>query len=328
MATKLEKIMKKLTGDIAVDKKFLIDNITSLIDKGEEFEVYSALGDKLFELVIKSGLNEKKFDENRLLSRADDFLYEGKADDALELLKAIEAKEDWTKKENFFYFNNDIEACLYLKLNPGVEKLNWMPSNKNYILILLAQTYLKLGEKKLASRVIDRLKDINPVSIDADILMTKVMPEKPAMKKYDLLVNSLDKAYSYQMLAKVYVELGDLLVKTELELALSLYFLAKIALDKTSVDVKVKQALNEIESLNEKKYDMDVEKAIAELEKFGIRTYFSENAFDAVCEGYMAYLQNDNATDEGKLFYRELTLSVCDGNEKFVKDLEKIARGK
>ena len=102
MATKLEKLMKKLTGDIAVDKKFLIDNITSLIDKGEEFEVYSALGDKLFELVIKSGLNEKKFDENRLLSRADDFLYEGKADDALELLKAIEAKEDWTKKENFF----------------------------------------------------------------------------------------------------------------------------------------------------------------------------------------------------------------------------------
>ena len=200
-----KKIFDNLTGGVVTDKSYLVDMITKYGRREKDSEEVKKLGEKLYQILLDNGLNEKQeIDKDRLLDKADNYIYGERYKDAIELLKILESLEDWTLYKNkypMYYFNNEIEVKKFSYLNPNLNFM-WKPSIKNEILSLLAYAEIELKELKKAKDTLEFFRKINPVNINLFMLEAKLEKFKNLGKYKDKLLIMLTQRNNLQTYIK------------------------------------------------------------------------------------------------------------------------------
>ena len=89
-----EAILNKLTGGTVTDKAYLVDMITKYGRREKDKEEVKKLGQKLYQILLDNGLNEKpEIDKDRLLEKADNYIYADRNKDAIEILRCLKVRK-------------------------------------------------------------------------------------------------------------------------------------------------------------------------------------------------------------------------------------------
>lgn len=324
-----KKIFDNLTGGVVTDKSYLVDMITKYGRREKDSEEVKKLGEKLYQILLDNGLNEKQeIDKDRLLDKADNYIYGERYKDAIELLKILESLEDWTLYKNkypMYYFNNEIEVKKFSYLNPNLNFM-WKPSIKNEILSLLAYAEIELKELKKAKDTLDFFRKINPVNINLFMLEAKLEKFKNLEKYKDKLFDAFNYAYTKEQFANIYKELSYYYEqKSEYEICYCLLRAATSFSDSLEIEKAEKNLRAKFKELGMKAPDnLTGEEVGNKLLSLNIPIKITEEMFTALSEGYTAYLESGYANIEGKDYFKNLIYSVT-GDENYIYDLEDMA---
>ena len=326
-----EKILGELTGGLVTDKAFLVDMITKYGRNEKNYEEVKKLGQKLYELLIDSGLNEKKeINKYRLLEKAENYLYGEKIKEAYEILKVLESQEKFilSKDEtSVYYFSNHIEARKFAEQNPEID-FYWFPSIYIPIIILMAKAEIELGKIKEATKTISFLRKINPVSLDLLLLEARLEKEKNLEKFKTILESAFNYAFLKTHFASIYKEIAYYFeIKNDLKNSYLLLTLSHFYSNDIETVKALKRVKNKISASGEKPPSENESEIAKQIETLGYPLMLSEEMFLNVCGGYVDYLKSDNVTLEGKEFYRGVLGSITD-NENFIFELEESAKEK
>ncbi len=320
-----KKIFDKLTGGTVTDKAYLVDMITKYGRSEKDSEEVKKLGLKLYQILLDGGLNEKQeINKDRLLEKADNYIYAERYKDAIEVLKVLESLEDWKLvKDKFpiYYFNNEIEVKKFSYLNPNLDFI-WKPSIKNEILTLLANAEINLKKIKEAKETLNFYKKINPVSLSSFMIEAKLEKEKNLEKFKNILLDAFNYAYTQTQFANIYKELSYYYEKkSEYEVSYCLLRAAVSFSDSLEIEIAQKKLFEKFKDLGIKLPTMTGEEVGQKLLSLNIPIKITEDMFTALCEGYVSYLESGYANAETKVYFRDLITSVT-GEDSFVYELE------
>ena len=324
-----KRIFDGLTGGIVTDKAYLVDMITKYGRKEKDKEEVKKLGEKLYQILLDNGLNEKpEMDKDRLLDKADNYIYGDRFKDAIEVLKVLESQEDWAlykDKYPLYYFNNEIEVKKFTYLTPNLDFM-WKPSIKNEILTLLAYAEIELGKAKEAKQTLEFFRKINPVSINLIMLEAKFEKERNLERFKAKLFEAFKYAYTKEQFANIYKELSYYYEqKSEYEICYCLLRAGTSFSNSLEIEKAEKRLHAKFKELGIKlPTDMTGEDVGNKLLSLNIPIKITEDMFTALSEGYVSYLESGYASLEGKNYYRELIFSVT-GDDSYVFDLEDMA---
>ena len=323
-----EAILNKLTGGTVTDKAYLVDMITKYGRREKDKEEVKKLGQKLYQILLDNGLNEKpEIDKDRLLEKADNYIYADRNKDAIEILKVLESQEDWELKKDkypIYYFNNEIEVKKFSYLNPNLDFL-WKPSIKNEILTLLSHAEIKLKLYKEARETLGFFRKINPVNINLFMLEAKLEKEKNLEKFKNILFDAFNYAYTQGQFANIYSELSYYYEKkSEYEIAYCLLRAATSFSDSLEIEIAEKKLHEKFKDLGLKLPKLTGEEVGNKLTAINIPIMITEEMFTAVSEGYTSYLESGYANPEGKDYFRAVLLSVTN-DPNYVYNLEDMA---
>lgn len=194
-----QKIINGLTGQVGVDKEYLINNIHKLRDKkGNTAPDIVILGTQLYSILIENGLNESDIiNTDRLLDKVNAFVYEEKFEQAIELLEVLDSLEEYRKYDDkgqkIYNFSNEIESKI-MSDNFNIKyPFKYLLSRHSYFLIEKAKIFALENKNDKALSLIKEVLTFNPVYFDAYLLKAKI--EKQS--KLEKFKKTLDEMYKY-----------------------------------------------------------------------------------------------------------------------------------
>ena len=209
-----QKIVAGLSGQVGVDKERLISSIHRLRKNGNMADV-ALLGLSLYKILIENGLNESDVvNPDRLLSKVDAFVYDGKFEKALEILEVLDSLELYESPNNLeqkvYYVSTIIEAdIIFDKEFKTKKEETFILSRRPHYLNLKADIYLQMGKKQDAEKTIQEVLVLNPCNFDALLLKARLLKDKSLEKFRKVLFECYEVAYTKQQMIAFYFNLSE-----------------------------------------------------------------------------------------------------------------------
>ena len=210
-----QKIVKGLTGQVGVDKETLISSIHRLRKNGAPMGDVALLGLALYKILIENGLNESDVvNPDRLLSKVDAFVYEGKFEKALEILEVLDALELYEAPANLedkvYYVATVIEADIIFHEEFKTKKEEaYILSRRPHYLNLKTDIYMQMGRKQDAERAIAETLELNPCNFDALLLKARLLKDKSLEKFKKAIFDTYETIYTKQQMIAFYFNLAE-----------------------------------------------------------------------------------------------------------------------